>query len=264
MAEKTLFRRLGIGTPEFAAVDDRAGLDRAVGTIGLPAVLKTRRGGYDGKGQRVVRVQADLDSAWGALGGMPLILERLVPFDREVSVLAVRGHDGDTAHWPLVENEHRDGILRVSRAPAPGTDDALERLAADYAGRVLDELAYVGVLAIELFQVGDDLFANELAPRVHNSGHWTIEGAVTSQFENHLRAVAGWPLGDTAARAACGMVNCIGALPDPAPVLAIPGAHLHDYGKAPRPGRKVGHVTVIASSPDTRDDALARLVELIE
>jgi len=264
LAEKTLFRRLGIDTPEFAVVDDRAGLDRAEGTIGLPAVLKTRRGGYDGKGQRVIRGAGDLDPAWAALGGVPLILERLVPFDRELSVLAVRGRSGDTAHWPLVENEHRDGILRVSRAPAPGTDAALERLAADYSERLLDELAYVGVIAIELFQVGDDLLANELAPRVHNSGHWTIEGAATSQFENHVRAVAGWPLGDTAARGVSGMVNCIGALPDPAPVLAIRGAHLHDYGKAPRPGRKVGHVTVVAPSPEARDDALARLAALIE
>jgi len=264
LAEKTLFRRLGIGTPEFAAVDDRGGLDRAVHTIGFPAVLKTRRGGYDGKGQRVLRHTDELGPAWDDLGGVPLLLEQLVPFDREVSVLAVRGRDGETAHWPLVENEHRAGILRVSRAPAPGTDTALERLAADYAGRVLDELEYVGVLAIELFQMGGDLLANELAPRVHNSGHWTIEGAVTSQFENHLRAVMGWPLGATGARGASGMVNCIGALPDPATVLALPGAHLHDYGKAPRAGRKLGHVTVVASSAAERDEGLARAAAVVE
>jgi 5-(carboxyamino)imidazole ribonucleotide synthase len=263
LAEKTLFRRLGIGTPEFAAVDDRDGLDRAVGAIGLPAVLKTRRGGYDGKGQRVLHTPGELDGAWDAIGGVPLILEQLVPFDRELSVLAVRGRDGDTAHWPLVENEHRDGILRVSRAPAPVSDPTTESLAADYAARVLDELAYVGVLAIELFHVGTDLLANELAPRVHNSGHWTIEGAVTSQFENHLRAVVGWPLGGTEARGACGMVNCIGGLPEAATVLAVPGAHLHDYGKTPRPGRKVGHVTVVASSVDERDESLARVAALV-
>lgn len=264
LAEKALFRRLGIGTPEFAAVDDRESLDRAVGAIGLPAVLKTRWGGYDGKGQRVLRRAGELDGAWAALGGVPLLLEQLVPFDREVSVLAVRGRDGETAHWPLVENEHRDGILRICRAPAPGTDASLEKLASDYAERVLDELAYVGVLAIELFQVGDDLLANEFAPRVHNSGHWTIEGAVTSQFENHLRAVVGWPLGATGARGACGMVNCIGALPDPATVLALPGAHLHHYGKAPRAGRKLGHVTVVASSPEERDKALARVAAVVD
>ncbi|MGH9030675.1 MAG: 5-(carboxyamino)imidazole ribonucleotide synthase [Acidimicrobiia bacterium] len=264
LAEKTLFRRLGIGTPEFAAVDDRDGLDRAVGAIGLPAVLKTRRGGYDGKGQHRLRQAGDLDAAWGALGGEPLILEQLVAFDREVSVLAVRGPDGETAHWALVENEHRDGILRVSRAPAPAADASLEKRAADYAARVLDDLAYVGVVAIELFQVGDELLANELAPRVHNSGHWTIEGAATSQFENHLRAVVGLPLGATGARGACGMVNCIGALPDPAAVLAVPGAHLHDYGKAARPGRKLGHVTVLAASPDERDERLARVVAVTE
>jgi 5-(carboxyamino)imidazole ribonucleotide synthase len=263
LAEKTLFRRLGIGTPEFAAVDDRAGLDVALEQIGSPAVLKTRRGGYDGKGQRIVRADADVADAWEALGGVPLILERLVPFDREVSILAVRGRDGATAHWPLVENEHRDGILRVSRAPAPGAGAALEAQAAKYADSLLDELSYVGVLAIELFQVGDDLLANELAPRVHNSGHWTIEGAVTSQFANHLRAVVGWPLGATDAVAPSGMVNCISAMPDPDAILALPGAHLHDYGKAPRPGRKLGHVTVLASSAAERDELVERAAAML-
>ncbi|HEX6310463.1 MAG TPA: 5-(carboxyamino)imidazole ribonucleotide synthase [Acidimicrobiia bacterium] len=263
LAEKTLFRRLGISTPEFAAVDDRAGLDTAVDRIGLPAVLKTRRGGYDGKGQRVLRTTDDAGGAWEELGGGPLLLEELVPFDREVSIIAVRGRDGATAHWPLVENEHRDGILRVSRAPAPRTDPALDDRAAKYATVVLDALGYVGVLAIELFQVDGELLANELAPRVHNSGHWTIEGAATSQFENHLRAVVGWPLGSTAARGVAGMVNCIGAVPDPAAVLAVPGAHLHDYGKAPRPGRKLGHVTVLASAAADRDERVGRIAALV-
>jgi 5-(carboxyamino)imidazole ribonucleotide synthase len=259
LAEKTMFRRLGIATAEFAAVDDRAGLDDAVRLVGLPAVLKTRRGGYDGKGQRVLSAAADVDDAWRELGGQPLILEQLVPFDREVSVIAARGRGGETSCWPVVENEHRDGILRTSRAPAPGAGGALQATAEGYAGRVLDELAYVGVLAIELFQAGDDLLANELAPRVHNSGHWTIEGAVTSQFENHLRAILGWPLGSTEPVGVSAMVNCIGGLPDPTAVLAGPGAHFHDYGKAPRPGRKVGHVTVTAH--DERELA-ARLAKL--
>ncbi|MGQ0802246.1 MAG: 5-(carboxyamino)imidazole ribonucleotide synthase [Actinomycetota bacterium] len=259
LAEKKLFRRLGIATPDFAPVDDRAGLDEAVQAVGLPAVLKTRRGGYDGKGQRVLAESGDVDDAWRELGGQPLILERLVAFEREVSILAVRGRDGATACWPLVENEHRDGILRTSRAPAAGAAAGTQAAAEAYAGRVLDELDYVGVLAIELFQVGPELVANELAPRVHNSGHWTIEGAVTSQFENHLRAILDWPLGSTAPVGVSAMVNCIGALPDRAEVLAIPGAHFHDYAKTPRPGRKVGHITVTAADERTLADRLAIL-----
>ncbi len=171
---------------------------------------------------------------------MPLILESLVPFDRELSVLAVRGLDGTVACWPLVENHHEGGILRVSRAPAPGVggngDHSLQARGELLAAQLLDDLDHVGVLAVELFDVGGELLANEIAPRVHNSGHWTIEGATTSQFENHLRAVLGWPLGATAARGPSAMVNCIGVMPARDAVLAIPGAHLHDYGKSPRPG----------------------------
>jgi 5-(carboxyamino)imidazole ribonucleotide synthase len=264
LREKETFRRLGIATPAFAAVDDRAGLDLAVAEVGgLPAVLKTRRGGYDGKGQAVLRSPADVDSAWGALGGSPLILETLVPFDRELSVLAVRGLDGTVACWPLVENRHEGGILRVSRAPAPGLDPALQARGEELAARLLTDLGHVGVLAVELFDVGGELLANELAPRVHNSGHWTIEGAVTSQFENHLRAVLGWPLGSTAPRGAGAMVNCIGTMPSPEEVLAIPGTHLHDYGKPPRPGRKLGHVTVLASNDDELSARLEALLPLI-
>ena len=256
LAEKMLFRRLGIPTATFAPVDDAASLGRAVDAVHLPAVLKTRHGGYDGKGQRVVGSDAAVDAAWRELEGSPLLLEALVPFDRELSVLAVRGRDGATDCWPLIENEHRDGILRVSRAPAAGAAD-LQRRAEGYALRLLDELDYVGVLALELFQSGHDLLANELAPRVHNSGHWTIEGAETSQFENHLRAVLGWPLGPTTVHSPSAMVNCIGALPDPAAVLARPGTHLHRYGKTPRPGRKVGHVTVAAADDAELDRRLA-------
>jgi 5-(carboxyamino)imidazole ribonucleotide synthase len=250
-AEKELFQRLGITTAAFADVDDRIDLESATADIGFPSVLKTRRGGYDGKGQRVLAAPGDLDDAWSALGGEPLLLEQHVPFERELSILAVRGRNGTTACWPVVENEHGDGILRVTRAPAPDLDVPLQELAENYATRVLDDLRYVGVLAVELFQVGETLLANELAPRVHNSGHWTIEGAVTSQFENHLRAILGWPLGATDAVGVSAMVNCIGALPDPAAVVEVPGAHLHDYTKAPRPRRKVGHVTVTA--PDTAE-----------
>jgi 5-(carboxyamino)imidazole ribonucleotide synthase len=253
LAEKDAFRRLGIGVADSARVDDRAGLATAVAATGAPAILKTRRGGYDGKGQVVLRDDspATLDAAWAELGSAgPLILEGRVAFERELSIVAVRGLDGTTACYPLVENVHRDGILRLSRSPAPGVTDALTEQAVTIATKLLDDFDYVGVLAVELFDAGGTLLANEIAPRVHNSGHWTIEGAETSQFENHLRAVLGWPLGSTAARGHSAMVNCIGGMPDRAAVLAIPGAHLHDYGKAPRPGRKVGHVTVTAPTPE--------------
>ena len=246
LTEKTFFREHGIPTPDFAAVstldDLRAGLER----VGLPAVLKTRRFGYDGKGQAVLRSPGEADAAWGALGAgeRPLILEAFVAFRRELSVLAVRGRGGETAFYPLVENHHREGILRLSVAPAPGLTPELQRLAEGYAGRALDALGYAGVLAIELFEVDGGLMANEMAPRVHNSGHWTTEGAETSQFENHLRAVAGLPLGSPAPRGYSAMVNIIGTLPDPAAVLAVDGTHLHLYGKEPRAGRKLGHVTV--------------------
>jgi 5-(carboxyamino)imidazole ribonucleotide synthase len=259
LQEKELCRRLGIGIPEFAAVDDRADLERAVKELGLPAVLKTRRGGYDGKGQVVLREPGDVERAWSALGDVPLILEAHVPFDRELSVLAVRGRDGATACWPLVENHHDGGILRRSFAPAPGLTVGLQTSGERLAGTLLDALEYAGVLAVELFDVHGELLVNELAPRVHNSGHWSIEGAVTSQFENHLRAILGWPLGSTAAVGVSAMVNCVGALPDRESVLAIPGAHLHDYAKAPRPGRKVGHVTITAADAGELRARVARL-----
>jgi 5-(carboxyamino)imidazole ribonucleotide synthase len=271
LTEKETCQRLDIPTPAFAPVDSRAGLDAAVVEAGgLPAVLKTRRGGYDGKGQTVLRDPADLDGAWAALGGgsAPLILESFVPFSRELSVLAVRSAAGDVRCWPLVENHHREGILRLSLAPAPGLDAMLQARGAELAARLLTELDHVGVFTVELFErAGEhagDLLVNELAPRVHNSGHWTIEGADTSQFENHLRAVLGWPLGSTAPRGCSAMVNCIGALPDRDAVLAVPGAHFHDYEKEPRPGRKVGHVTVTAPDDATRAEHLARVLALVD
>lgn len=263
LVEKTFFRDHGIPTPPFIAVDSRADLDAAVAQIGLPAVLKTRRMGYDGKGQALVRVAEDVAPAWDALGGVPLILEGFVTFDREVSILAARSVTGETAYYPLVQNRHREGILRRSVAPAPATTPELQALAQSYAARVLDALDYIGVLAIELFQVGETLIANEMAPRVHNSGHWTIEGAETSQFAQHLRAITGLPLGSTAARGHVAMLNLIGILPDPAAVLAVPGAHLHLYDKAPRPGRKVGHITLRADDPAIFDDQLATLRALL-
>ncbi len=261
--EKTLFRQLGVGTPDFLPVDSPADLDDAIAKLGTPAVLKTRRGGYDGKGQFVLRVAADASTAWAALGGVPLILEAFVPFDRELSILAVRGRDGATECWPVIENHHAEGMLRVSNAPAPGLTPERQRAAEAIANRMLDELLYVGVLAIELFDVGGRLLANEMAPRVHNSGHWTIEGSVTSQFENHLRAVLGWPLGSTESRGVSTMLNCIGVLPAPADVLTIPGAHLHDYGKSARHARKLGHVTVVADDAATLRERVERVLAIL-
>ncbi|HUG42064.1 MAG TPA: 5-(carboxyamino)imidazole ribonucleotide synthase [Longimicrobiales bacterium] len=259
LAEKTFFRDHAIDTAPFAPVDSLDGLRAAVREVGLPAVLKTRRFGYDGKGQAVLRESDDVGRAWDEVGGVPLILEGLVAFDRELSILAVRDPAGETRCWPLVENHHENGILRLSRAPAPGITPGLRERAERYARRLAEDLDYVGVLAIELFQVGSDLLANEMAPRVHNSGHWTIEGSVTSQFENHVRAVLGLPLGDTSMVGHATMINLIGALPDTAGVLAIPHAHLHLYGKEPRPGRKVGHVTVRHEDPGLVRSTIDRL-----
>lgn len=257
--EKTLFRRVGIPVPPFEPVDTWEDLERAAEATGFPAVLKTRRLGYDGKGQAVVRGQGDLAAAWNALRGAPLILEGFVAFDRELSVLAVRSTRGQTAFYPLVQNEHREGILRVSRAPAPGLDSALQARAERYAAAVMDALGYIGVLAIEFFEVGGELLANEMAPRVHNSGHWTIEGARTSQFENHLRAILGLPLGDCTVPGHAAMVNLIGTVPDLAAVLAVPDAHLHLYGKSPRPGRKLGHITLRADDAGALEGKLRAL-----
>jgi len=244
LREKQAFSELGIPTAPYVAIDDEASLAAAVAELGTPAVLKTRRFGYDGKGQFVIRQPSDVGAAWTALGGVPLLLEGFVRFSRELSIVAVRSTDGATRFYPLVENEHEQGILRKTTAPAPNVPPELQAQAERDARLLLEHLDYVGVMALELFQVGGELLANELAPRVHNSGHWTIEGARTSQFENHLRAVAGLPLGDTSAVGASVMLNAIGTLPDRNAVLSVPSAHLHDYGKEAREGRKVGHVTL--------------------
>lgn len=250
VAEKTLFRSLGINTTDFVPIAKPAEFEAAVKELGLPAVLKTSRMGYDGKGQLILRTADDASRAKAELPNVAHILERFVLFGRELSVLAVRSRNGETAFYPLVENHHRGGILRLSLAPAPGLEPAVQHAAEDIARRVLESLKYVGVLAIEFFEHEGRLLANEMAPRVHNSGHWTIEGAVTSQFENHLRAVLGLPLGSTGAAGHCAMLNLIGDLPEAPDVLAVPDAHLHFYGKVPRPGRKLGHVTLRAASPE--------------
>lgn len=259
LTEKSFFVDLVQPTARFAAVDSRPGLNDAIKDLGLPLVLKTRRLGYDGKGQLVLHEPDDADDAWQALGGQPLIAEQWVPFDRELSIIAVRGLDGSIACYPLIENSHRDGILRTSLAPAPQLAEQTQKAAERCATRVLTALDYVGVLAIELFDVSGQLLVNEMAPRVHNSGHLTIEGAVTSQFENHIRAICGLPLGDTSIRGAAAMVNLVGNHPPAADLLAVQGARLHLYGKEPRPGRKLGHVTVCA---DTQDQATGRQCQI--
>ncbi len=259
LSEKRLFQRLEIPTPPFVPVATAEELAQAIKSIGLPAVLKTRRFGYDGKGQYVLREPADIEPAWVASGGVPLLCEKFVPFEREVSLLAVRACDGHTVFYPLVENHHREGILRLSLAPAPALTPALQAKAEDYVRRVLESLEYVGVLAVEFFQCAGELLVNEMAPRVHNSGHWTIEGAETSQFENHLRAIAGFPLGAATPRGQFAMLNIIGTLPQLDVVLAIPGAHLHLYDKAPRPKRKLGHITLRYDDVPSLQTQLARL-----
>jgi 5-(carboxyamino)imidazole ribonucleotide synthase len=255
LREKELFAEVGLAAPAFATVDTEDDLRRAIEVTGLPAVLKTRRLGYDGKGQAAIHDPSEIPAAWATVGGVPSIVEAAVDFRRELSIIAVRDREGAMAFYPLVENIHGDGILRVSRAPASvGAEVQLE--AQHRATRVLEHLGHVGVLAIELFETDHGLLGNEIAPRVHNSGHWTIEGAETSQFENHLRAVTGLPMGATTPIGHTAMVNLIGGVPDPAAIAAIPGAHLHLYGKEARPGRKLGHVTV-------RAPARAGILELL-
>ncbi|MEO8376666.1 MAG: 5-(carboxyamino)imidazole ribonucleotide synthase [Candidatus Sumerlaeota bacterium] len=246
--EKTFFHSVGIPVPDFSAFFFRDEYDDAVRKIGLPAVLKTRRFGYDGKGQRVVRTLDEAGRAFKELNGMPLFLEGFVPFDRELSIIAVRSLEGECRFYPLVENHHRDGILRLSIAPAPNLTEQLQKEAEDYVRRVMEKLNYVGVLAIEFFVREGALSANEMAPRVHNSGHWTIEGAETSQFENHLRAITGMPLGSTAAKGHSEMINIIGEFPDLTEARKKEGVSIHDYGKKPRAGRKLGHVTINGES----------------
>jgi len=250
LLEKSMFRDLGLGTAPFAAVDDQASLESAVATIGLPAVLKTRRNGYDGKGQRVLRTQADVDGAFEALGSVPLLLEGFVVFTRELSIVAVRGLDGTVVFYDVVENIHVDGILHRTNAPAAELRDSVIEEADRAARLILERLDYVGVIAVELFEDESGVRVNEIAPRVHNSGHWTIEGAATSQFENHVRAITGSPLGSTALRAPSTMINLVGTIPDRDAMLAVPDAHLHLYDKRPKPGRKVGHVTIVGSDPE--------------
>jgi 5-(carboxyamino)imidazole ribonucleotide synthase len=259
LSEKRLFESLDIPLPRYRAVDSAADLRRAVDAIGTPLVVKTRRLGYDGKGQYVLEDDGQIDTAIGELGSNGLIAEQWVPFDYEVSAIGVRGVDGSIATYCLTHNEHAGGILRVSRAPVDNA--ALTELANGYMRRMLEHLDYVGVLALELFVVDSSLLANEFAPRVHNSGHWTIEGAETSQFANHMLAVAQAEPRSTANIGHAGMVNLIGEIPAAARTLGY--GTLHDYGKSARPGRKLGHITVVADTPDERDSRIAQIRESV-
>lgn len=260
LSEKTLFQELGIALPPFADIRSRDELAAKVAEFGMPCILKTRRLGYDGKGQFRIRSEADIDTAWQTLGAQVektgLILEGFVAFDREISVVAVRARDGEFRAWPLTGNWHVDGVLSASLAPAVASSSQHDT-AIDYARRVAERLDYVGVFALELFCRGDALLANEMAPRVHNSGHWTSDGAETSQFENHLRAVLGLPLGDTRMLGHACMLNWIGQMPEAGPVLNESSGHWHDYGKQSREGRKVGHANL-------RDDSVAALADALE
>lgn len=264
LIEKNFLRSVGVATPNFWPVSSREELERAANASGFPCVLKTRCGGYDGKGQIVLHSPAEIAQAWNELGAYPLILESFVPFMREVSILSVRAQNGEIRFWPLVENHHSKGILRLSIAPATNSDE-LQPRAETMARAIMEKLEYVGVLALELFQVGDALVANEIAPRVHNSGHWTIEGANCSQFENHLRAVAGLPLGDTAMQTKrAAMVNLVGELPPLEDVLSLNGAHPHYYGKENRPNRKVGHITITSDDDEELANRVAQVQKLLE
>jgi 5-(carboxyamino)imidazole ribonucleotide synthase len=250
LIEKDFVKRLGIGTADYAEVSSAADLRAAIGKIGLPAVLKTRRFGYDGKGQALIRDGDDPDQVWQDLGTKSAILEAFIPFEREISVIAARSADGEVECFDVTENEHSDHILKISRAPAaiPETLAAQARMVAQ---RIATALNYVGVLAVEMFVVlgesGPTILVNEIAPRVHNSGHWTLDGASISQFEQHIRAIAGWPLGKPVRHSPVTMTNLIGDdILNYEHWLTVPGASVHLYGKgAPRPGRKMGHVTQV-------------------
>jgi len=263
LAEKALFDTLSIPVPAYRRVESEADLRVAAEALSLPLVLKTATGGYDGKGQFVVRTPDQIPTAWAELGPAGLLIaESFVAFEREVSIIAVRGQDGEVRTWPLAENHHYHGILSHSIIPAPASE-ALEPVAQDYITRLLNHLNYVGVLTLELFVTPNGLYANEMAPRVHNSGHWSIEGAVCSQFENHMRAVAGLPLGSTELLSPCMMVNIIGQHPKREDVLKLAGAHLHFYGKEERPGRKLGHVTLIPTRGHTVAELAVQLASIL-
>lgn len=256
--EKGLFTELDIPVPPYKIAASENEVKKAFEALGVPVVVKTTTMGYDGKGQAVVRELSVADTVWEQFQ-TEVIIEQFVPFRRELSQVASRNKNGDIVFYPLVENFHYEGILRYTLAPAPGVSAELTAQAQKYVGSILEHLNYVGTCTLEMFETEDGLFANEMAARVHNSGHWTQDGAVTSQFENHLRAIMDWPLGQTEVRCDTAMINIIGELSDPHQVLQMPGTHLHLYDKSERPGRKLGHINVCADSPA---DLIARIKDL--
>lgn len=262
LTEKQYLSDLGIPVPDFYPIDSPDDAHNAVIATGLPAILKTRRMGYDGKGQIEVNSIEEIVAAFERFNRVPLLLEEKVNFRREVSIVAVRNKSGQIVSYPLTENFHQHGILLRSKAPAPDVSQEQRLLAESYAARLMESLEYVGVLTIEFFDVGGKLVANEFAPRVHNSGHWTIEGAVTSQFENHIRAILDLPLGSTKQKTFAGMLNIIGKLPDSTTLLQMEGVHLHLYDKEERPSRKIGHITVCGETEEEVKEKLARIAEL--
>ncbi|WP_066802286.1 5-(carboxyamino)imidazole ribonucleotide synthase [Moraxella oblonga] len=264
--EKRLFNELGITTVPFLAVHSFADLKTACDNLGLPLVLKTSRGGYDGKGQFVIKSESDIDTAWRELGKAckvaPLIAEGFIKFSREVSIIAVRSQQGEIRYYPLVENTHHNGILAKTVAPAPNVE-TLTTQAQENVKKLLEHLNYVGVLTLELFVTDTGLIANEIAPRVHNSGHFSIEGSVCSQFENHMRAVVGLPLGDTSMVKPSVMLNIIGNYPNLSQILAIEGVHYHGYDKSEREGRKIGHITIMPTDSDKLNETVDKVVGLL-
>jgi 5-(carboxyamino)imidazole ribonucleotide synthase len=256
LREKEFFSAHGVKTPAYHAVDSRDALSEAAEKLGFPFVLKTRRFGYDGKGQFRVRTASELDDAWGALGKGALIAEAFVRFTREVSIIGARSRSGEVAIYPLFENHHEDGVLRTTLARAR---DPLQHKADAILRTLLSALNYVGVLTVELFEVDGELLANEMAPRVHNSGHLTIEASTCSQFENHVRAILDLPLGSTATVPFAGVVNILGPHPALPTLLRVPNTHTHLYGKKATPGRKCGHVTIVEQSEPA---LLARMQEV--
>lgn len=265
--ERTMFSKLDIAVPAYALVDDLDSLGAAIEEVGTPAILKARRLGYDGKGQVLINDQSHAREAFETIGSVPAILDQFVEFARELSIIATRSRAGEIVYYPLTQNIHRGGILRVSKSPARDVSDAISAQAQNSIKDILEHFDYVGTLAVEFFQIGDDesafLVANEIAPRVHNTGHWTIEGAKTSQFENHMRAVMGMELGSTDPVGHSAMVNIIGNEPRPGALDAMPDAHVHMYGKAPMAGRKIGHVTLNASTPIELDSLLERFTRVV-
>ena len=258
--EKALFEQLKIPCAPYKMVHSKADLTAAVGQIGLPAILKTVTGGYDGKGQFLIKSNNQIAQAWEYMNGVESILEGFIYFKRELSLIAVRSIDNDHKYYPLVENTHYDGILRLTVAPANNIDPIMQQTAQHYMQTLLDAINHVGVLTIELFETNQGLIINEIAPRVHNSGHWSIEGANTSQFENHVRAITGMPLGDTKpTQPYCAMINIIGKLGDSNEVLNMPNTHLHLYDKQQRNNRKLGHINISANSQHQLDNSIKKL-----